>query len=123
MTHRTWSGSSAGHAGGVGGADVDTEFVELLSADTELLRMEFDAIIAQNFPRPAGRPRNRPPGRPGPPTQNRRRRIVLPGRDQPPRCGHQPERVLRAVDGRARQRSPPELRPSVPPFTICLTTT
>jgi hypothetical protein len=112
MTRRTWSRTEGGRAGEVGRPDVDASFVELVSTDAELLRLEFDAIIAANFPHPVGRSRHRPPGWRQPPTRNRRRRIVPPDRGRPSRSGHRPAGVRSAVDGRARQRSPPHaLRP------------
>ena len=95
------------HAGGVGDSQVGARFVELVSTDTQLLRAEFDAIVAANFPRAAGRPRRLLPARPASSIAERQGREVPPRRGWPPRCGRMPVRARSAVDDRARQRSPP----------------
>jgi len=95
------------HAGGVDGTDVDARFVDLVFTDTQLLRAEFDAIVAANFPRVAGRTRWRPPARPAPSIEERQGRDVPPCRGWPSRCGRRPEPARSAVDDCARQRSPP----------------
>ena len=77
----------------------EEEFLDLLLADDDLLRAEFDAIIAAEWPGP-------PPNLPG--------RRVRGGPDSGRRCRHRvtatngPGAGRRpAVDGSARQRSPP----------------
>jgi hypothetical protein len=107
MTGPTRSGVPGRHGAGAGGADVDARFVDLVSADTRLLRAEFDAIIAANFPRAAGRTLRRPPARPVPSVAERRGREVPPCRGWPSRCGRKPDPARCAVDDRARQRGPP----------------
>ncbi len=107
MTGPIRSGVPGRQGAGVDGAEVDARFVDLVSADTQLLRAEFDAIIAANFPRAAGRTRRRPPTRPVPSVAERRGREVPPRRGWPSRCGRKPEPARSAVGDRARQRSPP----------------
>ncbi len=107
MTGPLRSGVPGRHGAGPDEADVDARFADLVSADPQLLRAEFDAIVAANFPRAAGRTRRRPPVRPLPSTAERRDREVPPCRGWPPRCGREPEPARSAVDDRARQRSPP----------------
>ena len=79
---------------------VDEEFVELMCADEELLRAEFDAIIAQEWS--SSLPPPDPPAaspRPGPGPGSHR----LPrGSQASARRPHHP-----GADGWSRQRSPP----------------
>lgn len=76
------------------------QFVELLCADEDLLRAEFDAIIAEEWPSPP--PADPDPGADdhGAPHPDRRRREA--GAVPPPRRPRHP-----GVGGWARQRSPP----------------
>ena len=83
----------------------DEQFLQLIYADEDLLRAEFDAIIAAEWPSP-------PPvepasagadGRPG--RGERRGHIGAPPPPRPPHTG---------VGARPRQRSPPGSRPSPP---------
>jgi hypothetical protein len=77
----------------------------------DLLDLEFEAIIAANYPPSTGRPLRRPPvvRRPvaslvGPPCGDPRRREASRNRIRP--VGRRPH---------ARQRSPPEVRLALPP--------
>ncbi len=115
MTGPLRSGVPGRHGAGPDEADVDARFADLVSADPQLLRAEFDAIIAANFPRTAGRARRRPPARPVPPIAERQGREVPPCRGRPSSCGRKPEPARSAVDDRARQRSPPRRRTRVDP--------
>ena len=54
-----------------GAADTQSVFAELICTDPELLRAEFDALIAANYP--SGDGRRLPPRRPGPPWVERTR--------------------------------------------------
>ncbi|WP_219417332.1 hypothetical protein [Pseudonocardia nigra] len=86
-------------------------FAAVVAADAELLRIEFDAIIAANFPAGRAQRSRHPPRRSGP----------LQGVDQPP--AETPGGAVAAATGRAwafpgrpgehqaRQRSPPPRRP------------
>src|SRR6476659_9529514 len=80
-------------------ASTAEQFVELLCADEDLLRAEFDAIIAAEWPSP---PRVLPArrgvagGRPRASTRRARARAVPPSRPRRP-----------GSDGSARERSPP----------------
>jgi hypothetical protein len=81
--------------------DADTAFAELICADPQWLREEFDALIAASFGQP---PAARPPAPPR----------VPPSRGHVgPSSQHQPRQHLPAVPGRVttqehrRQRSPP----------------
>ncbi len=88
-------------------------FTELVCADPGLLRVEFNALIAVNFPPAEGRRDRRPPRRPGPPGIDWFRLIPPPG---PPGVGPGGVVVwIRPVPGPdrpARERSPPRLRPN-----------
>jgi len=83
--------------------------VELVCGDAGLLRAEFDAIIAANFPGGAGQRHRRPPLR-------RARLLTERSRPRTPagpatagaRSG--PARVSAGLRARARERSPPEDR-------------
>ena len=82
--------------------EVEERFLALVCADEELLRAEFDAIIASAWGQPTPPPRRRPTRRPGPPAPRRERRADgsaggLPGRQHYP-----------AGAGRSRQRAPPD---------------
>ena len=84
----------------------DEQFLDLLLADEDLLRAEFDAIIAAEWPGP---PTDRP-GRgmradrdPGETRPGRVRAAAPPGRPRHPR-----------TRGRPRQRSPPPPTPPLP---------
>lgn len=81
---------------------VEEEFVALVCADAQLLRAEFDAIIAQEWGSPSLPPgplhRSRFPARP---PQRRRRRTDRPA-DQLTGPQHDP-----GGDGRSRERGPP----------------
>ena len=81
----------------------EAQFLDLLLADDDLLRAEFDAIIAAEWPGPPPNlPRRRVRGGPDPGRRRRHRATVTksPGaRRRPP------------VDGSARQRSPPVDQP------------
>jgi hypothetical protein len=80
---------------------VEEEFLALICADEELLRAEFDALIAATWgqprqparPRRAGRPTPPPPGGPN-------REFARPARM---RAQHDP-----GAEGRTRQRAPPD---------------
>ena len=115
MTGPSRSRVAGRHGAGGDGADVDARFADLVSADTQLLRAEFDAIIAANFPRTAGRTRRRPPARPVPSIAERQGREVPPRRGRPSSCGRKPEPARSAVDDRARPRSPPRRPTRVDP--------
>jgi hypothetical protein len=81
--------------------EADTEFADLMCADPQWLREEFDALVAAPF----GRPPVPPP--PAPPRVPPRRGPWYPS--SRPR-GSQPQgsRTLRYAEyGRSRQRSPP----------------
>lgn len=80
--------------------DRDQEFWDLIAADPELLRAEFDALIAANWPCDPAPPTPGPrPARPG------RRRLA-------PRIAAPPAASRPAHPGR-RQRSPPRDRPAI----------
>jgi hypothetical protein len=80
---------------------LDDQFLDLVCADEELLRAEFEAIIAAEWPIPPAAPPPRHPARiPPPPTGTRRPRL--------PRSGQVSQRPRHpGVGGWARQRSPP----------------
>ncbi len=81
--------------------DVDAAFAELIYADAQWLREEFDALIASSF----GQPPAAPP--PAPPRVPPRRRPPAPPRWRQPRP-HPPATSGRVtVPGQRRQRSPP----------------
>ncbi|GAA1294386.1 hypothetical protein GCM10009609_74610 [Pseudonocardia aurantiaca] len=81
------------------------EFVDVVCADGELLRAEFDAIIAANFPPEAGQACEDPPRRPAPPLCDR----AHPERSRSTGRGRRPDRtaIRAARRHRARQRGPP----------------
>jgi hypothetical protein len=86
--------------------DADAAFAELICADAQWLREEFDALIAASFSQPPAAPPPAPPrvppprGRPGPPS----RRLPRPG----------PPALTPPVTtpGQRRQRSPPASPPT-----------
>ena len=105
VVHATASGTQDGAQDGAQDAalaGVDEQFIEVMCADEELLRAEFDAIIAEEWP---GSP---PPADPAPGT---------PGANQGPRGSGLPGRRVATsgrphhpgADGWSRQRSPPGL--------------
>jgi hypothetical protein len=78
----------------------EEQFLDLLLADDELLRAEFDAIIAAEWP---GSPPNLPHRRVrGEPDAGGKRRHRAAATKAPAPLGRRPH-----VDGSARQRSPP----------------
>jgi len=86
------------------GPSVDDPFLDIVCADEDLLRAEFDAIIATEWPTPPIAPRGHRAQVPPRPTGTRRRR--------PPRSGRVTQRPRHpGVGGWARQRSPPPRQP------------
>jgi hypothetical protein len=79
-------------------ASQEEEFLALLCADEQLVRAEFDAIIAAGWPAPPPGPGSRMPARGGPPARPRRR---FPDRSRQCRVRHP------GAGGWRRQRSPP----------------
>jgi hypothetical protein len=81
--------------------DTGTAFAELICADAQWLREEFDALIAASFSQPPAAPPPAPPRVPPPPG-----RTNHPGRRRP-QPG--PPGINRPVTtpGQRRQRSPP----------------
>jgi hypothetical protein len=81
--------------------EADTAFAELICADAQWLREEFDALISASFSQPPAAPPPAPPrvppfpGPAGPPSQHRLR----------PRLPA--VRSVVATPGHRRQRSPP----------------
>jgi hypothetical protein len=93
-------------------ADTRSRFVELICADPGLLRVEFDALIAANFPPGDGRRSRRPPRRPGPSATGGPQPVPLARPAAAVRSAWaQPEAAPRR---RARQRSPPGQRDDQP---------
>jgi hypothetical protein len=83
---------------------VDDQFLDMVCADEDLLRAEFEAIIAAKWPTPPT-PRGHRARVPPRPTGIRRPR--------PPRSGQVGQRPRHpGVGGWARQRSPPPRQPS-----------
>jgi hypothetical protein len=78
---------------------IDDEFLDLICSDTDLLAVEFDAIIAEEWPQPpTARPARGASGRPGS-SRPRPRPTAVDGRvARAPQPG---------VGRQARQRSPP----------------
>ena len=87
-----------GGGGAANGSGLAEEFLELLLADEELLRAEFEAIIAAEWPGPPPNQAHRRVGDPHGHHQWRRPQL-------PPARAPRPERG--AHEGSARQRSPP----------------
>ena len=81
--------------------DADTAFAELIYADAQWLREEFDALIAASF----GQPPAAPP--PAPPRVPPHRRPPAPPHWRQPQPHPPATSVLIAVPGQRRQRSPP----------------
>jgi hypothetical protein len=80
--------------------EMDTAFADVICADPQWLREEFDELISASFDQPPAPPPPAPP------------RVPPSGRGRPPsrrRPGVHPARVApaRAAQGRRRQRSPP----------------
>lgn len=100
--------STIRHTCDSGAADtIEEQFLELVCSDVDLVRGEFEAIIAAEWPTPppVRPPLRRPAGGPGMPRRGRRwsRRVGhLPSRPQDPSIG-----------AWSRQRSPPD-RPATP---------
>ncbi len=91
----TWGGSNAG--------TIDEEFLDLVCSDEELLRAEFEAIVAAEWPMPPMRPpRPSPAGRPPSP-----RRVTW-WADTSGRLVSRPRHP--GIGGWGRQRSPPRRR-------------
>jgi hypothetical protein len=108
--------SSGAHIGAVRG--VDEEFLELICADEELLRAEFDAIVAREWE--GSLPPAEPPvPSPGTGPQPRRHGLSR-GCQSSPGAPRHP-----GADGWGRQRSPPRLtgaREAIRDRTTTLTT-
>jgi hypothetical protein len=83
----------------------DTQFVELLCADSTLLRLEFDAIIAANFSPPGTGQRF--------PRSPRRELIRSTGRLPPPGMRRP---VLTAAGSPRRRQTVPDARERSPPI-------
>ena len=81
--------------------DVGTEFAELICADAQWLREEFDALIAAAYSQPPTTPPPAPPRFP----PDRRRPGSLPGRRLHPGSPALASPVT--PPGQRRQRSPP----------------
>jgi hypothetical protein len=88
--------------------DLDEQFLDLVCSDEDLLRAEFDAIIAAGWPSTAtARPPDRPPG-PRPPAPDPPGRG--PGANPTPVASGGPRasrRPVRQAPGWDRPRSPP----------------
>jgi hypothetical protein len=83
--------------------EVQETFLELVYADEELLRAEFDAIIAEEWGQPTPPARRRPTRPPAPPPQRRERHHGSAGGSTGrPGRQHHP-----TGEGRSRQRAPP----------------
>ena len=92
--------TEADAAQAVGIDEVKEKFLDLVYADEELLRAEFDAIIAEEWGQLSPPARRRPTRPPAPPPQRRERhRESAAG---PPGWQHH-----RTGEGRSRQRAPP----------------
>jgi hypothetical protein len=92
--------------------EVKEKFLALVCADEELLRAEFDAIIAAAWDQPTPPTRPRPTRRPpGPPAPRRERRVDASAGGSPGQQ-HYP-----AGEGRRQQRAPPGPRPPGKPAT------
>ena len=88
---------------------IEDQFLELVCADEDLLRTEFEAIITAEWATPPpGRPPGHPARIPSRPTGTRRQR--------PPRFGRLRQRPRHpGIGGWARQRSPPLRQSDQPP--------
>jgi hypothetical protein len=86
---------------------VEEEFLALICADEDLLRAQFDAIIAASWDQPASPQR---PGHARPPAQHPQGPGWISGSPGGvPGPPHEP-----GAEGRSRQRAPPELEPPEP---------
>src|SRR4051794_6466899 len=97
--------------GAIGTSSRPADLAKVVSADPDLLALEFDALMAANYPDLADRPDPRPP-RPTARLLARRlppRRPSLPVRREPPPFAEVQADEERAV---ARQRGPPVARPA-----------
>jgi hypothetical protein len=90
---------------------VDTRFVELLCADADLLRLEFDAIIAANFP-PTGTGQQHPSPPPRQPIPATGRLRPEGNRRPAPAVTGSPRRGRRVPEARERSPPSPDLRTS-----------
>ena len=97
--------------GATGTSSPPADLTEVVCADLDLLRLEFDALVAANYPDLADRPDPRPPRRTArlltrrlPPT-----RPSLPVRRKPPPFADEQADEECAV---ARQRGPPVATPA-----------
>jgi len=81
--------------------DADAAFAELICADAQWLREEFDALIAASFSQPPAAPPPAPPRAPPP-----RSRTGPPGRHRP-RPGAPALTPPVTTPAQRRQRSPP----------------
>ena len=94
---------------GLGSRSVRAEFAELICADDQWLRSEFDALIAANFGVPPAPPRPAPPRTP--PARPSRRHppwLVFPAPGPDPHAMADRRSAIR------RQRSPPATVPVRP---------
>jgi len=97
--------------GATGTSSPPADLAEVVCADLDLLTLEFDALMAANYPDLADRPAPRPPRRTArlltrrlPPT-----RPSFPGRREPPQFADEQADEESAV---ARQRGPPVATPA-----------
>jgi hypothetical protein len=91
--------------------EVEEEFLALVYADEELLRAEFDALIAATWGQPRQPARPRRASRPTPPPRRRPRpEFAQPG---PMRAQHDP-----GAEGRTRQRAPPDRTSNQAPHPV-----
>jgi len=91
---------------------VQDAFVDLICQDDELLRAEFDALIAASWQTPPGPPPPAPPRRPPPGATPLARPLTDAGR---PHVGSTPIRRHHR-----RQRGPPRSRPAPPSTTTTI---
>src|SRR4051794_13785123 len=88
-------------------SDAAAAFADLICADTGLLHLEFDAIIAANFPVGGGQ-RSRPPPRQSRPAAPARPQRPAPRQPAPTASGLAPSEPRAGGQMRlSRQRSPP----------------
>ena len=88
------------------GASVDEDFCDVVCADDELLRAEFESIIAAQWPHPPENPTGRGTVSGHPDSSADHPMTVLRGSAPRPRRP--------GIGGRTRQRSPPPRRPTIP---------
>src|SRR5690348_4119678 len=95
-------------AGRTGTGTLPVDLVEVVGADPDLLALEFDALIAANYPGSADRPRTPPPRRTAR-LLTRRRPVARPSapttRERPQRPAAEQAAEERAP---ARERGPPD---------------